>query len=290
VTRRLVALALLAVSLWPAGARAGAWTRDEGRFLVATSYQQLATTSYYGPDFNVIPIRPYTQHVVGLYGELGLVSRWLTAAVEGTLYRRNDLIDQGYTEGVGDFRVGLWTGIVTSPIHLSLGLTLGIPAGDRSPRVPGGDAEAQVIARSLPTGDGEWDVEARLAAGHTFGKKRRWPLEHYVVAELGYWLRTSGFSDAVVYRLELGTKIPYGVVERFWFIVKLTGVESFASDKEASAAFSGLGNGVTYTAYGFDLYGRIYRGLGADVGLDSALRARSIAAGVQLKVGVSYQY
>jgi hypothetical protein len=280
----------LALVLLPARARAGAWTRDEGRFLLAASYLRISTTRYYGPDFRVIPIRPYTQQVVGLYGELGLVSRWLTAVVEGTIYRRNDLVDQGYTEGVGDFRVGLWTGLITAPIHLSFGLTLGIPSGERAPRAPDGDADAQAIARSLPTGDGEWDVEAKLAAGYTFGGTRRWPVQHYALAELGYWLRTSGFSDAAVYRLELGTKLPWRFIDRFWFIARLMGVESFASDREASAAFSGLGNGVTYTAYGVDIYGRIYRGLGADLGVDSAFRARSIAAGAQLKVGLSYQY
>jgi hypothetical protein len=274
----------------PRRARAGAWTRDEGHFYVNTSYLRIATRRYFAPDFSVVDINPYEQHVVSLYGEVGLITRWLTGTLEGTLYRRNRLVNQGYTEGVGDFRVGLWTGLVTSPVRLSFGLTLGIPTGDAEPRAPGGDEVAQQTARLLPTGDGEWDVEGRLALGYAFGGVRRWPPRHYVVAEAGYWLRTNRFADAFVYRLELGTQLPWRVVDRFWLALHLVGVESFASQRQASLAFSGLGNGVTYTAYGAELSAAIWRGLGALLGVDSAFRARSLAAGAQLKVGVSYQW
>jgi hypothetical protein len=285
---RLLGLSLLWLA--PSLAHANPWTREQGHFYLSTSYFHISTARYYGVDFNVIPIRPYTQQVVGIFGEVGLITRWLTATVEGTLYRRNELVGQGYTEGVGDFRVGLWTGLLTTPVRLSAGLTLGIPSGDSTPTAPGSDSEAQLIARSLPTGDGEWDLEAQLALGYTFGQERRWPLGHYLVAEVGYWARSHGFSDSVVFRLELGTRLPWRVIDRLWWIARLTGVESFADAQHASTTFSGLGNGVTYTAYGFDVYGRIFRGLGASVGLDSAFRARSVAAGVQLKVGMSYQY
>src|SRR5438105_4029737 len=104
MTRAALLVALLAV---PMVARAGAWTRDEGHFYIGATYLRISTARYHGVDFHVIDIRPYTQHVVGLYGEVGLVSRWVTATVEGTLYRRNELTSQGYTEGIGDFRVGL---------------------------------------------------------------------------------------------------------------------------------------------------------------------------------------
>ena len=43
-------------------------------------------------------------------------------------------------------------------------------------------------------------------------------------------------------------------------------------------------------APGIELYGRIWRGLGASIGAGWTLRARSVAAGVQLKTAVSYQW
>ncbi len=282
-------LALLAVLLFPSLAQAGAWTRDQGHFYLGASYSYLGTDRFYDPDFKVVPIVPYTQHVVGLYGEVGILSRWLTATVEGTLYRRGEIAKQGYTEGVGDWRLGAWTGLITHPVRLSFGVIVGFPTGDPLPNAgPNASPDAQLVARSLPTGDGEWDVETRVAFGYSFGGVRRWPVVHYLTAEAGYWFRTRGFADDFTYRLELGTKFPYRFIERFWFIVKLGGIESFASAAQASRDATGLGDGVTYLSPGVDVYGRIWRGLGAQVGIDSALRARSIAAGIEVRSAVSY--
>jgi hypothetical protein len=286
MTRLAVLMMLLSQS-----ASAGPWTRDPGHFYVGTSYQRIAAEKLFSPDFNQTPIRRYEQHLVYLYSEVGLVKRWLTASVEGTLYRRGEIRDQGYTEGFGDARLGLWSGLVEKPVRFSVALLVGIPTGDSAPSAgPSADADAQQIARSLPTGDGEWDVEWRASLGYSFGGARRWPLIHYLVAEAGYWLRTNGYADAFTYKLELGVQFPWKFVERFWLMGRLTGVESFATQKQASMGATGLGNGVTYTAYGVELYGRIYRGLGASLGIDSAFRARSLPAAAQLKVGVSYQW
>ena len=59
--------------------------------------------------------------------------------------------------------------------------------------------------------------------------------------------------------------------------------------KVDSYTFSGLGNGVTYTAYGAQLFGRIAGGFGATVGVESALRARGVAAGANLRFALSYE-
>jgi len=290
MTRVLVALAL-ALALAPSRAHAGAWTRDQGHFYVGTSYLRIQADQLYAPDFSRVPIVPYQQHLWTFYTEIGLVNRWLTLTTEGTLFRHNAIAEMGRTYGLGDWRVGAWTGLVTKPIRLAFGLTLGIPAGDPRPGAgAAGDPEAQLIARSLPTGDGEWDVEGRLALGYSFGGARRWPVYHYLVVEAGYWLRTAGYADSFVYKLELGTRFPWQVIDRFWFVLRLSGVESFASVEEAAMNATGLGNGVTFLAPGFEVAGRIFRGLGASIGLDAALRGRSVAAGVQLKVGISYQW
>jgi hypothetical protein len=287
-----VARALLAFVLaWPAVAAAGPWTRDAGHFFVGTSYLRIAATKFYGPDFTIVPIRPYEQDVVTFYGEVGVVSRWLTVVVDGVPYRRNELVGQGRTDGVGDWRVGAWSGIVTRPFRLALATTVGIPFGDAHPSAGANAAVAdQQVASSLPTGDGTWNIEWRVSAGYSFGPRGRYPLQHYVVAEAGYWLRTGGISDSFVYRLELGTSVPYRFVDRFLLILRLGGIESFASNATATLATTGLGNGVTYTSIGAELYGRIWRGLGAAIGYDDAVRARSVPAAGQLKVSLSWVY
>ena len=120
----------------------------------------------------------------------------------------------------GRYAAGLWSGLVTRPLRLSAAFLIGIPSGDPAP-LSTADDEAALIARSLPTGDGEVDFEPRLSLGYSFGGVRRWPLVHYVVAEAGYWIRTAGrardpngrffttdFADAFTYRAELGSSCP----------------------------------------------------------------------------------
>jgi len=290
--RRLASIitVVAAVLAWPRVASAGPWMREPGHVYLNVSYSHISASDFYTPDFQITPIQPYQQHVLGFYGEVGLAP-WLTATLDGTLYRRNEILDRGYTEGVGDWRLGVWTALSRARVKLALGLLVGIPLGDPSPSAgPLADADAQQVARSLPTGDGEWDVEARLSAGTSLGGERLWPVRHYLVAEAGFWQRTHNFSPSFTYKLEVGTQFPYRFVDRFWFIWRLAGVESLASEKDAARDATGLGNGVTYLSPGVAISGRIWKGLGATIGVDSALRGRSVAAAVQLYSSVSWQY
>lgn len=303
---RLCALTALVLTLVPAAASAGPWTRDAGHAFFSLSYGRIASNNIFGADFSVQPLGArYEQHALQFYGEVGLISRWLTVTVEQQLLRYGRLLGQGDTYGVGDLRMGFWTGLVTNPVRLTAAFIAGVPIGDPSPTAgAGADPDAELIARSLPTGDGEADFELRLSFGYSFGKKRRWPLEHYLVAEAGYWFRTQGhsrdlngaviysnFADDFTYKAELGTKFPWRFIERFWFIARLSGIESFADGVSAqNTCATGLGNGVTYTAYGFELAGRIYKGLGANIGLDEAIRARCVASGANFKIGLTLQF
>lgn len=302
----VAAIAGLLLLFLPAVAAAGPWTRDAGSAFLSVAYARIASNGIFGTDFSVQPLGArYEQHAVQLYGEVGLINRWLTLTVEQQILRYNRLVDQGATYGVGDLRMGFWTGLVTQPIRLTAAFLAGVPIGDPSPTAgPGADAEAELIARSLPTGDGEADFELRLSFGYSFGKKRRWPLEHYLVAEAGYWFRTTGhsrdlngnltfskFADDFTYKAELGTKLPWRFIDRFWFIGRVAGIESFASSiQAASTCATGLGNGVTYVAYGFEVSARIYKGFGANFGGDSAFRARCVAAGANWKFGLFVQF
>ena len=65
------------------GARAsgGAWTREAGHGYVGTGWSRIAATKVFARDYRTAPIAPYEQNAWNLYGELGLVSRWLTATV-----------------------------------------------------------------------------------------------------------------------------------------------------------------------------------------------------------------
>lgn len=333
--RRLTTIvrgALLCAALTPLAsetAHAGPWTRDAGHLYLNLSYSRIAAKRLFLPDGSIGDIAPYQQHAAQIYGEVGLIDRWLTASLEGQFLRYNQLTGQGATFGAGDLRIGFWTGLVTRPLRLTAAIFLGVPSGDPTPGAGAttdglSDADPeqrlyraylQDVARTLPTGDGETDVELRLSLGYSFGRHRRWPLEHFLIVEAGYWVRTASFDhrgtlldpdfhDAFTYKVELGTKFPWKFIDRFWFIFHLPGLASFAlladpasqgalgaaTARPASSCTTGLGNGVSYFAYGFDVLGRIYKGLGANIGYDSAFAARCVAAAGQLKVGLSYEF
>lgn len=291
--RPLAALALAAatVAAQAPSAHAGPWMRDPGHFYAGLAYQGLSTVRLYGGSQAVVPISELQVHTATFYGEIGVIPRWLTISIDGDLFRHTESVGQGYTQGMGDLRLGFYTGLVQSRVRLAAALLLGVPSGDPEPKANSADLETQHLARSLPTGDGEVDIEARLSFGTSFGRARRWPLEHYLVAELGYRVRTHGYADDLPYRLELGTKIPVRILDRLWIIARLFGVESLASDEEALFGTGlGLGNGVTYTVLNGELAARLYRGLGVFGGALYPLRGRWIPDAVQGKVGVSYEF
>ena len=275
--KRLVACAVL---LWAARARAGPWTPDAGHGYVSTGWSRIAATSVFTGDGATQPIPRYEQNLWTAYGEVGMVSRWLSATVESTFVR--DAAQAGdHTTGVGDWRFGAWSGVVVRPVRLALGATVTVPLGSPTPR--------DVQPGRLPLGSGEYSLDLRAAFGWAWPGGRRWPLRHYFVAEAGYWRRQI-FADSFVYRVEIGVQLPWRVVDRVWLVGRLLGVESFASDARATADPTGLNDGFTVLAPGCGGVVRLWRGLAVDAGFETALRARAVAAGKQVHAGVSWQW
>jgi hypothetical protein len=278
LTRGLVVVAALLAAA--ATAHAGPWTRDAGHGYLGTSWSRIASTSVFGPDGKTLPIAAYEQNAWSLYGELGLISRWLTATVESTLVRDNAQAGD-HTTGMGDWRFGAWSGVVDKPVRLALGATVTVPLGSPTPR--------DLSPGRLPLGSGELALDVRASFGWSWPGGRRWPLRHYFIVEGGYWRRQL-FADAFVYRAEVGLQLPWRVVERVWLIGRLLGVESFASDARATANPTGLDEGFTVVAPGAEAVVRLWRGLAVGAGFETALRARAVAAGKQLHATVSWQW
>lgn len=279
----LLSLALSSIS------SANPWTRRQGGSYTSVSLTHLATSNFYAPDSSRIPIRPYSQQTVDLYSEVGIVDRWLTATLGGTLYRRNGLKDQGATHGMGDVRFGLWSGLLQNPLHLAIGFTLGAPSGDAMPNAPDPtDIEAQGIARSLPTGDGEWDMEVNVSVGHSV---LAGAFNLYGLAQLGYWLRTNSIADYFTYRVEGGVNLNKPIIDRVWLLIRMYGQEPFSSMSSASTTgFSGLGEGVKHTSIALELYTRLWQGLGFSFGVSGAPRASNLPSGIPLRFALSYEH
>ncbi len=275
--KRLVACALV---VWAARAHAGPWTREAGHGWVGTGWSRIAASSVYAGDGTTLPIAPYEQNLWSVYGELGLVSRWLTTTLESTLVRDN-AEGGAHTTGMGDWRFGAWSGVVVRPVQLALGATVTVPIGSPTPR--------DVQAGRLPLGSGEFSLDMRAALGWSWPGGRRWPLRHYFVVEAGYWRRQI-FADSFVYRVEVGVQLPWRVVERLWIIGRVLGVESFAPASRVAPDPTGLGEGFTVAAPGVEGVVRLWRGLAVGVGFETAVRARAVAAGTQLHATVSWRW
>ncbi len=184
------------LALLPGVAAGQAWTRDAGHGYVNTSLSHISGDRLYDKDGETRDLpTTYAQTSVGLYGEVGLIDRWLTLSLDGELYRHNELEDQGATQGIGDLRVGAWSGVVVAPIRVTVGATVKLPTGDPSPDAEGVDAVdrpgARLIARSLPTGEGAVVVEPALRLGTAFGGGA-WPLRHFFEAGAGGAARGAG--------------------------------------------------------------------------------------------------
>lgn len=270
-------------------AEAQAWTRNAGSGYLSLSYRSMAGDHFYGPDGDIRKLpSTYRQHGVSLYSEIGLVDRWLTASLDGELFRRNQLDDQGATSGMGDLRVSLWSGLLQAPFHLAVGLAVGLPTGDPDPD-SGGDPFAEIIANSLPTGDGEVDVAFRIAVGHSFGDAPRWPLSHYVLGEAGYWLRTEEITDSVTYRLEIGTRVARQHWDRILLIGRLAGLAPLA-DGGTAGSFAGIGDGVSYLSYGAELAVRTVDTLQVSLGYETAASAQNAPAAAVLSVSLGWEF
>lgn len=295
----LIALASVCASAGDAQARA--WTRDAGEGTIRLTYSYLGADEVYGADGETLEILDYHQHTINVFAEIGLIDRWLTLSAEGPVYRWNQVEGQGSSQGIGDLRVGAWSGLLQGAgLRLTAGVLFGINSGDDSesiarnlpPGVPPGAIESlpPEVEPELPNGDGEFDVEWRLA----FGSDMRWlpdayPLQHYLEAEFGFQYHTDQ-DEAVTYSLKVGTKLPLGVLSRVWLTASLYGVESFADDEDVEVILTGVGNGASFTAFGLELSVDLGWNLELFARFDSALRARGLPATSVLSAGAGFSF
>ncbi|MEL6179046.1 MAG: hypothetical protein AAFS10_08835, partial [Myxococcota bacterium] len=105
--------AVMVLGLMAEEASAQAWIREPGSGFVDISYRTVSGDTFFDANGNSRELAStFNQTTVNLYGELGVVERWLQVSVSGELFRRNALEEQGATPGLGDFRLGCWAGIL----------------------------------------------------------------------------------------------------------------------------------------------------------------------------------
>ncbi|MEL7372497.1 MAG: hypothetical protein AAFN74_26470, partial [Myxococcota bacterium] len=89
---RRLGIALLIVGVFSGDVFAQAWTRDQGEGYVNFSLSSVSGDELFGTDGELRQIaETYSQTIVGLYSELGIIDRWLTLSLNAELFRRNSL-------------------------------------------------------------------------------------------------------------------------------------------------------------------------------------------------------
>ncbi len=267
--RRLSILASACVALVAPLAHAGPWGPGQGHLYAKVSYGHLRSTELANPDGSLVEIPRFVKQEVYLYGALGLTPR-LTAIASFPLVRSSDLEDFRRESGVGDVQFGLQYELGRrGPWTLALRGLAQAPTGDET-----------LAEGLLPTGSGVWEGELRLSAGRSFAGGRL-----YGFVEAGHLAREL-LRDALVYDAQLG----WNASPRLVLAFGVRGVETWDKSARDVAIGSpvGVGDRVTYLAFGPTAIVKLGGGFSAQLDVSGQTRARNLAKGPHVSVGVSY--
>jgi len=264
---RGLAAAVVVLSL-PALAAAGPWGRPRGGLYAKAGYGYLRATELATPDGTIATIPAFEKSEATFYAAYGL-TRTLTLTVDAIAYRGSRIEGFDSAGGVGDLRLGAQSSLGRAGAWLfaARGLVQ-LPTGD----VTKGEG-------LLPTGSGVWEGELYLSVGRSLAGGRGWAF-----AEAGPQLRGGGLRDGLVYGAQVGVTI------RSWLAMawNFRGVQPWDTtpgDVSAGSA-AGLGDGVTYLAFGPSVFLTLRPGLGVQIDLDGATHTRNIARGPTLRIGL----
>lgn len=260
--------AVLVVLGLAAPAQAGPWPAGRGHFYAKVAGSRLRSTVLAAPDGTEFDIPRFVKQEVSLYGTWGLSDR-VTAIVSIPAYRSSDLREFRQESGVGDVLAGLQVQLGRrGPWVLAARGLVQAPTGDET-RADG----------LLPTGSGVWEGEAALSAGRSLAGGAL-----YGFAEAGHQARGGGLTDAFAYGAQLGWNVRSGVV----LAASLRGVEPLdGSPRAARGSPVGLSDRVGYLVYGPTAILALGGGAAVQVDLERAARARNLAKGTTIRLGVA---
>ncbi len=266
---RAAALAVsMILTLAPQLASAGAWPAGDGGYYAKLSASWLSTDELATPDGRSVTIPEFERSDVTVYVEYGLGPRW-TTILSAPLVIESSIDGFGSAYGPGDVSLGLQRQLLDSPTAaLAVRGTLQLPTGDES------------LGRSLlPTGSGVREGQLVLSFGRTFSSGRGWAF-----VEAGHQARGGGLEDAWVHRFQVGGRVS----RRSKLAWNVSGIEPYSeSSSGGSGTAAGLGDGVGYLAFGPQLFVDIARGWSLEAQLEDTTRARNLATGVTVRIGLS---
>jgi len=205
----------LVFTLLPLQSHAGAWVAKKGDSYSKVGVSDYSATEFFGgnPDLD-----EFEGTNISYYGEWGLGNNW--GVFTSVLYQDISQTDSsGLTtenDGFGDIDVGVKYQWQAEPFVLSTQLLAKLPyLYDEDD--------------TLPLGNGQEDIEAKVLVGKSLGRLG------YFGLELGYRFRNDDPSDEIRYLIEYGVSLS----DNFYLRAKLDGIESA---NNADNQFTDAGN------------------------------------------------
>ncbi len=218
-----------------ASAQSG-WTRRAQAWFLKLDASHLSADHYYNPNGDELKTSVFRQTSINLYGEYGFRPR-LTFIVHAPLLRLNRFETTSVAAGVGDLRLEAKYRLTGNQLPVSVSLAAELPTGRANAYAANKTFPDDRI--NLPTGDGEFNVWATLAASKSFGKT-------YASAFAAYDFRTQYQGKKFRDLYQFGAEIGYNPWKPLWLNAKLRAQFSNGLSQHPELGFV-RGDGTTYT-------------------------------------------
>ncbi len=280
---RLLVVLLAAHLFFGETCLAGSWPRKPGSAFMQLGFSTIGYNKIYDDRAEKTPVfADVRDNVVQAFGEIGVTDRLTLTALIPFKFLSVSPMQSAFApvtskrtnSGLGDIDMtARYSLFLDNGYAASFGLRFGLPSGDSK------------NADGLILGDGEFNVAPVLLFGKSF-----YPLPAYIAADVAYNVRGSGFSNELLYNVELG----YGFFKsRLYFILLLSGKESTSSIPSTPVAASAYGlstNNQEYTAIVPKLLYKTSEHFGISISFATATHGRNIAGGFVFAGGVFYEF
>lgn len=281
--QKMKKILFLGLALWPlALAAQSGWTRTHKAWFLKLDGSRLRADRYYNPNGDKLTTNDFEQTSFNLYGEYGFRPR-LTFIVQAPLLRLNRFETTNAVAGLGDLRLEAKYRLTGNNLPVSISIAPELPTGRANAYAANRDFPDDRI--NLPTGDGEFNVWATLAASKSFGKC-------YASTFVTYDFRTQ--YDAKKFRdlYQVGAEIGFNPWRPLWLNAKLRAQFSNGESRHPELGFV-RGDGTTYTLASAEAFYKINKkwGLAATylTGGDWIAPFRNIYIAPYFSIGAVYE-
>ncbi len=252
-------------------ARAGAqpWQAAAGHGSVGTTFTTLRTTQLATPDGTDVVIPRFARQEIVVSGSYAATDRVVILAA-ATVLAHTSIQAFDSAGGIGDLRFGAQVSLgQLGPWALAVRGIAQAPTGD-----------AGLGFGLLPTGTGAWEGDTVFSIGRPLAARL------FVFGEAGYHVRGAGLRDSFVFNSQLGVS----ATSRLTLGWNLRGVQPFDTGPIGTtlASPSGLGDGVTFIAYGPSAALRLNGAWSLLGGIDGGFHTKNLAAGAAYHAGLVY--